>query len=158
MSLTEWTEVFRLASQRFIREKSKHGSRAKIFKSDLEEDKVQSSLSLEYKTHSRLKREAPDRVDRYRDKFYKGTLTEITTNQEIISILFNLDQIIAGLDQSVYNLVKTYENIMVVMVASNHSLDEKPNVLDTAIEVNPPGLSGAYKAPNIWMTIAAINS
>ena len=84
-------------------------------------------------------------------KFYKRSPPEIMTNQEISSVLINMDESIAGLDQGIYELDQTFDNVMTVMDASKHSLDEQIRVLDTVIEVNLPGLSGAYKAPNIWI-------
>ena len=73
MTLVEWTEVFRLAEQRFIRQKRLPGETAKMSQSDLEKDKIQSAEALLYKPPKYFKKEASDPSERYMSKFYAGS-------------------------------------------------------------------------------------
>ena len=54
--------------------------------------------------------------------------------------------------------MQTYEAFMIMMAASNNSLDEKISVANTIIGDKPPGCMDAYDSPDVWMTIAAITS
>ena len=54
MSTAEWTELFRLTEQMFLRHKNIPGV-TNVSQSDLEEDKIQSAEALEYKKTDILK-------------------------------------------------------------------------------------------------------
>ena len=144
MSLPEWTEVFRLAEQRFLRQIKNPGEPTKISQEDLERDKIQSDEALLYKPHKYQKKDKPELSTRYRQKFYSASPPDSILNKEIISVLVNMDHTISLLDQGVCYLVKTYEHIMKMMAASNDSLDEKISIINMVIGNNPPGLAETY--------------
>ena len=157
MTLSEWTEVFRLTEQRFSRQKKSPGETVKTSQKYLERDKF-SQLMCFFTKRLSIKKEEPELPTRYRQKNHNESRPDAMSNQEIISVLVNMDHNIALLDQGVCDLVKTYERIMKVMVASNDSLDEKISIINTVIGNKPPGLAETYESPDIWMTIAAMTS
>ena len=102
--------------------------------------------------------EAFDPSERYRANFYAGAPPDLMTNQELISVLASMVRTIALLDQGVWDLVQTYDAIMIMMATSNNSFDEKISVINTIIGDKPPGLMEAYDSPEVWMTIAITSS
>ena len=79
----------------------------------MEDNKIQSSLIFDCKTPRRLKKESPDKDERFMTNFYKEAVPERLKNQDIVSTIFDLDQSTAGLDQDITDLAQTYGNIMI---------------------------------------------